>query len=74
MLFYYEDCIILKDWWHAATLFIYFYINRADIQYFIYTNIRILLHCQFIKNIQFFLNPTRLSDHTGCEGGGDDGN
>ncbi len=26
----------LKVWWHAATLFIYFYINRADIQYFIY--------------------------------------
>ncbi len=29
--------IFLKIWWHAATLFIYFYINRADIQYFIYT-------------------------------------
>ena len=25
----------LKVWWHAATLFIYFYINRAYIQYFI---------------------------------------
>jgi hypothetical protein len=23
----------LKVWWHASTLFIYFYINRADIQY-----------------------------------------
>jgi hypothetical protein len=24
---------VLKVWWHAATLFIYFYIIRADIQY-----------------------------------------
>ncbi len=23
----------IKVWWHAATLFIYFYINQADIQY-----------------------------------------
>ncbi len=30
----------LKVWWHAATLFIYFYMNRADIQYFIYTTRR----------------------------------
>ncbi len=30
----------LKVWWHAATIFIYFYINRADIQYFIYTTRR----------------------------------
>ncbi len=26
----------LKVWWHAASLFIYYYINRAYIQYFIY--------------------------------------
>ncbi len=26
----------LKIWWHAATLFIYFDINRADIQYLIF--------------------------------------
>jgi hypothetical protein len=26
--------VFLKVWWHHATLFIYFYINRADIQYF----------------------------------------
>ncbi len=26
---------VLKVWWHAATLFIYFYINRAYIQFYI---------------------------------------
>ncbi len=29
-----------KVWWHAATLFIYFYINRSDLQYFINTTRR----------------------------------
>ncbi len=29
--------------WHAVTLFIYFYINRADIQYFIYITRRVPL-------------------------------
>jgi hypothetical protein len=33
---------ILKFWWHAATLFIYFYIYRAYIQYFLYI---ILVEC-----------------------------
>jgi hypothetical protein len=31
---------LLRVWWHAVTLFIYFYINRAYIQYFIYTTRR----------------------------------
>jgi hypothetical protein len=33
--FYFILFYLFKVWWHAATLFIYFYINRADIQYFI---------------------------------------
>jgi hypothetical protein len=28
--------VFLNVWWQAATLFIYFYIDRADIQYFTY--------------------------------------
>ncbi len=32
---FFFSSFFLKVWWHAATLFIYFYINRADIQYFI---------------------------------------
>jgi hypothetical protein len=32
-------------WWHAATLFIYFYINRVDIQCFIYTTPRVPSCC-----------------------------
>jgi hypothetical protein len=32
----------LKIWWHAAKLFIYFYINRAYIQYFIYNTSGVL--------------------------------
>jgi hypothetical protein len=29
----FSGVMILRGWWHAATLFIYFYINRADIQH-----------------------------------------
>ncbi len=35
-----QNFFSIKVWWHAATLFIYFYINRADIQYFINTTRR----------------------------------
>ncbi len=41
-----------KVWWHAATLFIYFYINRADIQYFYVPETHIMYfiqHCRFLK-------------------------
>jgi hypothetical protein len=38
-------------WWHAATLLIYFYINRVDIQYFIYTTRRapLFYNCSIFK-------------------------
>jgi hypothetical protein len=30
-----ENCVKIKAWWHTATLFLfYFYIIRAEIQYF----------------------------------------
>ncbi len=43
-----KACLMSKIWWHAATLFIYFYINRADIQYFyilLGENHSCYLHC-----------------------------
>ncbi len=47
----------LKVWWHAATLFIYFYINRADIQYFIYTTRRapLLLSSLLFRSVEGLL-------------------
>jgi hypothetical protein len=35
--------LFLNVWWHAAALFIYFYINRAYTQYFIYNSRRVPL-------------------------------
>jgi hypothetical protein len=62
-----------KVWWHAATLFIYFYINRGDIQYFfIYCTTRRapLVSCPALSlTLSPFLSSLSLTLFSLCEAG-----
>ncbi len=64
-----RNFVFLKVWWLAVTLFIYFYINRADIQ-----SLYILLVDPLVRNLfypyksrfesqesQKYFNPNKLS-------------